>query len=70
MRRQLFLILLVVLIAVAWRPTLRPIGAGAILVGDIYSSALWDQNLAAYLTTPPRVEDGTEPIGAQDMRVT
>src|SRR5437773_6676995 len=70
MRRQLFLVLLVVLIAVAWRPVLRPIGAGAILVGDIYSSALWDQNLAAYLTPPPRVEDGTEPIGAQDMRVT
>jgi len=70
MRRQLFLVLLVVLMAVAWRPVLRPIGAGAILVGDIYSSALWDQNLAAYLTPPPRVEDGTEPIGAQDMRVT
>jgi dienelactone hydrolase len=70
MRRRLFLVLLVVAIAIFWRPVLRPIGAGAILVADIYSSALWDRNVAAYVTPPPRVEDGTEPIGALDMRVT
>ncbi len=70
MRRRLFLVFLVVAIAILWRPLLRPIGAGAILVADIYSSALWDRNVAAYLTPPPRVEDGTEPIGALNMRVT
>jgi dienelactone hydrolase len=70
MRRQLLFVGLVVLLAVLWRPFLRPIGAGAILVGDIYSSALWDRNVAAYVTPPPRVEDATERIGAQDMRVT
>ena len=70
MRRQLSLVLLVIFIAILWRPLLRPLGAGAILVGDIYSSALWDRNLAAYVTPPPRVEEGTERVGAQDIRVT
>src|SRR5207253_5936437 len=42
----------------------------AMLVTDIYSSALWDRNVAAYVTPPPRVEDGSEPVGASDMRVT
>src|SRR6266850_1100457 len=70
MRRRLGLILLVVAIAILWRPFVRPLGAGAILVADIYSSALWDRNVAAYVTPPPRVEDGIEPIGTLDMRVT
>ncbi len=70
MRRRLFLVFIVVAIGILWRPFLRPLGAGAILVADIYSSALWDRNVAAYLTPQPRVEDGTEPIGALDMRVT
>lgn len=70
MRRRLSLVLLIVVIAVLWRPVLRPAGAGAILVADIYSSALWDRNVAAYVTPPPRVEEGTERIGTQDMRVT
>jgi dienelactone hydrolase len=70
MRRRLFLVLLVVAIALLWRPFLRPLGAGAILVADIYSSALWDRNVAAYVTPAPRVEDGTERIGSVDMRVT
>jgi dienelactone hydrolase len=70
MRRQLVLVLVVLSIAIFWRPFLRPIGAGAILVADIYSSALWDRNIAGYVTPPPRVEDGIERVGAQDMRVT
>jgi dienelactone hydrolase len=70
MRRRLFLVMLVVAIAILWRPFLRPLGAGAILVTDIYSSALWDRNVAAYVTPPPRFEDGTEPIGGLDVRVT
>lgn len=70
MRRRIALVLLVVAVAILWRPLLRPVGAGAILVADIYSSALWDRNVAAYVTPPPRVEDMTERIGALDMRVT
>ena len=70
MRRRLFLIVLVVAVGILWRPFIRPLGAGAILVADIYSSALWDRNVAANVTPPPRVEDGVEPIGGLDMRVT
>jgi dienelactone hydrolase len=70
MRRRLFLVVLVVAIGILWHPFLRPLGAGAILVGDIYSSALWNRNVAEYVTPPPRIEDGTEPVGALDMRVT
>src|SRR5947199_7210336 len=70
MRRRLSFVLLLVAIAILWRPFIRPLGAGAILVADIYSSALWDRNAAAYVTPPPRVEDGVEPVGALDMRVT
>jgi dienelactone hydrolase len=70
MRRRLALVFLVAAVAILWRPFLRPIGAGAILVADIYSSALWDRNVAEYVTPPPRVEDATERVGALDMRVT
>ncbi|HYV22698.1 MAG TPA: hypothetical protein VEN31_08595 [Candidatus Bathyarchaeia archaeon] len=70
MRRRLALVLLVVAVAILWRPLIRPVGSGAILVADIYSSALWDRNLAAYVTPPPRVEDQTERVGTADMRVT
>jgi hypothetical protein len=70
MRRRLALVFLVVAVAILWRPFLRPVGAGAILVADIYSSALSDRNVAAYVTPPPRVEETTERIGALDMRVT
>src|SRR5256714_2666550 len=70
MRRRLFLIFFIVAIAILWRPFVRPVGAGAILVGDIYSSALWDRNVAAFVTPPPRLEEGTERIGALDIRVT
>src|SRR5437660_2445488 len=69
MRRRVALVLVVLAIAILWRPFVRPLGAGAILVTDIYSSALWDRNVAAYVTPPPRVEDGSEPNGASDMLV-
>jgi dienelactone hydrolase len=69
-RRHVVIVILVVLIAVLWRPLLRPIGGGAVLILDIYSSALWDRNVAAYITPPPRVEDGVEEVGTERMRVT
>jgi len=70
MRRQLALILLVVAIAILWRPFIRPLGAGAILVTDIYSSALWDRNVAAYLTPLPQVTGTRESFEGIEMRVT
>ncbi|HEY7623695.1 MAG TPA: hypothetical protein VIA63_01575 [Candidatus Limnocylindria bacterium] len=69
-RRHLVLVLVIVAIAVLWRPLLRPLGGGAVLILDIYSSALWDRNVAAYVTPPPRIEDGVEPVGVDRMRVT
>src|SRR5919204_349553 len=70
MRRQLVLIVAVVGIALLWSPLIRPIGAGTIIVGDIYTSALWDRNVVAYVTPPPRVEDGVEQVGDGEMRIT
>src|SRR3981081_1039198 len=69
MRRQLGVVLLVVAIAILWRPILRPLGAGAILVTDIYSSALWDRNLAEYVTPLPQVTGTRESFGGIYMRV-
>jgi len=70
MTRQVALVALLVAIALLWHPVLRPIGAGTILVTDIYSSALWDRNVAAYATPPPRVEESSERLGGVVMRVT
>src|SRR5205809_5458813 len=70
MRRRLVFALLVVAIAILWRPVLRPLGAGAILVADIYSSALWDRNVAWYVTPLPRVTGTRESFGGIEMRVT
>ena len=70
MRRRLAFVFLVVGVAILWRPFLRPIGAGAILVTDIYSSALWDRNLAAYVTPLPVVTGTRESFGGIEMRVT
>ena len=70
MRRRLALALLVVAIAILWRPLIRPVGSGAILVADIYSSALWDRNVAAYVTPLPQVTGTRESFGGIEMRVT
>ena len=70
MTRRGLLVVLALLVAIAWRPLLRPVGAGAIIVGGIYSSALWERNLAAYVTPAPRVRDATETINAHPIRVT
>src|SRR5207237_1506833 len=70
MRRRLGLALLVVAIATLWRPLIRPVGSGAILVADIYSSALWDRNVAAYVTPLPQVTGTRDSFGGIEMRVT
>jgi dienelactone hydrolase len=68
--RQVALVVVVVLVAALWRPVFRPVGAGTVIVADIYSSALWDRNLAAAVTPEPRIEDGPVRIRERDMRVT
>jgi dienelactone hydrolase len=49
---------------------LRPLGAGTIIVSDIYSSALWDRNLAAFVTPPPQMTGTSETFAGTEMRVT
>jgi len=68
--RQVALFVLVILVAALWHPVLRPVGAGTVIVANIYSSALWDRNIAAAVTPPPRVEDGPVRVRDGDMRVT
>src|SRR5437773_1206026 len=70
MRRRLALALLVVAIAILWRPLIRPVGSGAILVADIYSSALWDRNVAEYVTPLPQVTGAREAFGGIELLVT
>ena len=70
MRRRAVFIAIVVAGALLWRPVLKPVGAGAIIVADIYSSALWDRDVAAYVTPAPLVSDASEAIGGSPMRVT
>ena len=70
MRRRAALVVIALVLVLLWSPLIRPLASGAIIVADIYSSALWDRNVAAYVTPPPRVEDTTEAIGGAPMRVT
>jgi dienelactone hydrolase len=51
------LLLPAIAVALLWAPLLQPIGRSSLLVLDIYSSALWDRNLAAAVTPAPRVSD-------------
>ena len=61
---------LLLTLAILWRPVVRPAGAGAVIVLDIYTSALYGGNVAALLTPEPRVSDTRESFGGVDMRVT
>jgi hypothetical protein len=70
MKRRVALVVLIVGLVVLWRPLLRPLGAGSIVVADIYSSALWDRNLAALVTPPPRVSDSSDDVLGSPMRIT
>ena len=68
--RQVALVVIVILVAALWRPVLRPVGAGTVIVADIYSSVLWDRNVAAAVTPQPRIEETTLRVRDADMRVT
>ena len=70
MKRRVALVVLIVALVVLWRPVLRPLGAGSIVVADIYSSALWERNLAAYVTPPARVSESSLAVLGSPMRIT
>ena len=67
--RRIAIVILIVAIAVAWRPVVRPGAQAALIVSDIYSTALWHWNAAAFVTPPPRESETTERLAGLDIRV-
>lgn len=72
MRRRLAAVGLVVAVAFValWSPLVAPLGRAAIVVVDVYSSALYGSNYAAAITPEPRVSDEHISLGGEDVRVT
>lgn len=62
--------LLVAAVVVWWAPLIAPLGRAGIVVVDVYSSALYDQNYAAALTPPPSATDERIRFVDEDVRVT
>lgn len=69
-RRQALVVLLVVAIAVLWRPALKPAGQAALLVGDIFSEQLVGTNFTRLVTPEPRVQETGDTFAGVTMRVT
>ncbi len=73
MRRRaagLLVVLLLVAAVVWWPPLLRPMWRGAVVVLDVYSSALSGENAAARITPAPRVAEERITLAGEDARVT
>ena len=62
--------LLVVFVQVWWTPLLGPLSRGAIVVLDVYSSALSGGNAAAAITPAPRIVEERIDLAGEDARVT
>jgi acetyl esterase/lipase len=62
--------LLVIASAIWWPLFLGPLARGAIVILDVYSTALWGSNAAALITPAPRVSDTTVALAGEDSRVT
>ena len=58
-----------VAIVVAWQPLIRPGLQAAIIVSDIYSTALWQWNAAALASPAPRLGESRERLAGTDLRV-
>lgn len=70
-RATALLLLLLVTATIVWWPlTIGPFGRGAIVVTDVYSSALYDENYAARFTPAPRVVETRVALAGEDCRVT
>ncbi len=61
--------MLLVAVVVWWDPWIRPAGQGAIVLLDIYSSALYGSNYASFVTPAPRVFETHETFGRVYARV-
>jgi len=59
-----------VAVILLWAPLFQPLGRASLLVLDIYSSALWDRNLAALITPDPRVSEERAVFANVGARVT
>ena len=66
----LFLGLALAFLLVWWPIVLAPLGRGAIVVMDVYSSALYDENWAAKVTPEPRVVEDRLTFAGESSRVT
>jgi hypothetical protein len=62
--------LLVVYVAVTWTALFAPLARGAIVVLDVYSSALSGTNAAGAITPEPRVIEDRLLLAGEDARVT
>jgi dienelactone hydrolase len=67
-RRRVVATVLLAALVIAWSPLLRPAGQGAILLLDIYSSLLWERDLAALITPRPRTWESPEPLANAVVR--
>jgi hypothetical protein len=67
--RRAALVILLVAVGLAWRPMIRPALQAGVIVADIYSSAVWQWNLAAPVTPAPRERDTLERFAGTEMRV-
>jgi len=66
----LLVTLFVAFVLVWWPIAIGPFGRGGIVVLDVYSSALYDENYAAKITPAPRVSEERVDLAGEDARVT
>ncbi len=70
-RRPLIVLVGLVLVAiVTWPLFLGPLSRGAVVVLDVYSSALWGTNAASAITPAPRIEEERIVFAGEESRVT
>ena len=69
MKRRIVVSLVLIVIVLTWRPLIRPTLQAAVIVSDIYSTALWQWNAAAVVTPPPRGSETRERFAGAEIRV-
>ena len=69
MKRRVALVIVIVAIGLGWRPLIRPGLQAGVIVADIYSTALWHWNLAAFVSPPPRESETRERFAGRELRV-
>lgn len=69
MRRRVALAAFLVALVLLWQPVLRPAYKGAVILLDVYTTTLFQRNLAALVTPPPRYEEELLTLAGTTMRV-